>query len=116
MQDTDDSAVLTWRGVKNGIPDITPVALYAVVLGVAFGAAAKQAGLTGLEAGFMSATVFSGAAQFVALDMGFDRAGLVALLLAVLAVNTAACPVGCGAPILGYATSIRGGGLPQRPC
>lgn len=88
MQETDDSAILTWRGIRSGIPDIAPIALYAVVLGIAFGAAAQQAGLAGVETALMSATVFSGAAQFVALDMGLDRAGLGALLLAVLAVNT----------------------------
>ncbi|MEM7123655.1 MAG: AzlC family ABC transporter permease [Pseudomonadota bacterium] len=88
MQDTDDTVVLTWRGIRSGIPDIAPVALYAVVLGIAFGAAAQQAGLTDVETTLMSAAVFSGAAQFVALDMGLDRAGLGALLLAVLAVNT----------------------------
>ncbi len=87
-QDSRLTAILTWRGVRTGIPEITPIALYAFVLGIAFGAAAQQAGLTNVEAGLMSAAVFSGAAQFVALDMGLDHAGLGALLLAVLAVNT----------------------------
>ena len=88
MQAKAEAAVLTWRGIRSGIPDITPVALYAVVLGIAFGAAARQTGLTDFESALMSAVVFSGAAQFVALDMGLDHAGLGALLLAVLAVNT----------------------------
>lgn len=61
--------------------------MYAFALGIAFGVAAQQAGLPGTQAVFMSAVVFSGAAQFVALDMGLDSAGLGALLLAVLAVN-----------------------------
>ncbi len=49
--------------------DITPMAIGAAPFGLIVGATASQAGLEPWEIIFMSAAVFAGAAQFIALDM-----------------------------------------------
>ena len=46
-----------------------PVALGALAYGLVFGALAQQAGLSFGETAFMSAVVYSGSAQFVALGL-----------------------------------------------
>lgn len=54
-----------WLGVRMFLPVAISIAAYGVVWGVLAG----QAGLSALEVALMSALVFAGASQFVALDM-----------------------------------------------
>ncbi len=72
-----------WSGVRDGLPFLLVVTPFAVL----FGVVAMDAGLTlGQTMGF-SVTVFAGAAQFAALQLMVDNAGIALVLLAALAVN-----------------------------
>lgn len=64
-----------------------PVALGVLAYGLVFGALAQQAGLSFGETGFMSAVVFAGSAQFVALGMWTLPPPVLALAVATLLVN-----------------------------
>jgi predicted branched-subunit amino acid permease len=72
-----------WSGVRDGLPFLLVVTPFAIL----FGVVAMDAGLTlGQTMGF-SVTVFAGAAQFAALQLMVDNAGIALVLLAALAVN-----------------------------
>jgi predicted branched-subunit amino acid permease len=64
-----------------------PVALGVLAYGLVFGALAQQAGLSLGETAFMSAIVYSGSAQFVALGLWALPPPVLALALATLLVN-----------------------------
>ena len=64
-----------------------PVALGVLAYGLVFGALAEQAGLSFGETAFMSAVVFAGSAQFVALGLWAMPPPVLALVLATLLVN-----------------------------
>ena len=64
-----------------------PVALGVLAYGLAFGALAQQAGLSFAETAFMSAIVYSGSAQFVALGLWTLPPPVLALAVATLLVN-----------------------------
>jgi 4-azaleucine resistance transporter AzlC len=64
-----------------------PVALGVLAYGLVFGALAEQAGLGFGETAFMSAIVFSGSAQFVALGLWTLPPPVLALALATFLVN-----------------------------
>lgn len=75
--------------VRKVLTTATPVALGYVPVGILFGALAEAAGLTLVEAGAMSLLIYSGAAQFVAVQMLSAGAAYIGILLtaAVLAVR-----------------------------
>jgi len=64
-----------------------PVARGVLAYGLVFGALAEQAGLSFGETAFMSAIVYSGSAQFVALGIWTLPPPVLALALATLLVN-----------------------------
>jgi 4-azaleucine resistance transporter AzlC len=64
-----------------------PVALGVLAYGLVFGALAEQAGLSFGETAFMSAVVYSGSAQFVALGIWTLPPPVLALALATFLVN-----------------------------
>jgi 4-azaleucine resistance transporter AzlC len=64
-----------------------PVALGVLAYGLVFGALAQQAGISFGETAFMSAIVYSGSAQFVALGLWTLPPPVLALALATLLVN-----------------------------
>ena len=64
-----------------------PVALGVLAYGLVFGALAEQAGLSFGETAFMSAIVYSGSAQFVALGLWTLPPPVLALALATMLVN-----------------------------
>ena len=74
-------------GIARGVRRIFPVAVFVVPFGIAFGAAAIEAGLTLVQAVAMSVLVFSGAAQFAALDFWPGPVAFGSLALVVLALN-----------------------------
>lgn len=74
-------------GVRLGAVRVVPVALGVVAYGLVYGMLAGQAGMSLAEAGLMSATVFAGASQFVALDMWTQPLPVAALALMALVVN-----------------------------
>lgn len=85
-----DRAFYSWAGLVEGARLAMPVMPGMVLFGAAFGALAAQKGLSLLEATLMSAVVYAGASQFVALEMWPDIAtfsGIAAIGLVTAAVN-----------------------------
>lgn len=72
-----------WAGVRDGMPFI----LMAVPFATLFGVVATDAGLTIAQAMGFTVLVIAGAAQFAAVQMMVDDAGIAFVLLAALAVN-----------------------------
>jgi 4-azaleucine resistance transporter AzlC len=81
------AAYCSWAGLVEGARLAMPVMPGMVMFGAAFGALAAQKGLTLLEAVLMSAVVYAGASQFVALEMWPEIATLSGI--AVLGLVTA---------------------------
>ncbi|MGF7161373.1 4-azaleucine resistance transporter AzlC [Rhodoligotrophos appendicifer] len=77
----------TIREFFQGVISALPIAAAAVPIGLLFGALAAGKGLSTLEAGLMSALVFAGAAQFVAIGIWTDPAPWALLGLTALTVN-----------------------------
>lgn len=78
---------LTRKGVLRGFVDLMPVAVFSTPFGIAFGAAAIEAGISPGKAIVMSALVFSGAAQFATLDFVGPDVALTSLALIVVAIS-----------------------------
>ncbi len=76
-----------WSSVRRGAAYGLPVQTALAPLAVLFGALAIGHGFTTLETALMSATVFAGAAQFVAIDLMGHAVPLWSIVLSVLAVN-----------------------------
>ena len=72
---------------KSGLRDILPLALGAALYGTAFGLLAAQAGMSNLQTGMMGAFVFSGSAQFIAVERLAAGAGAFTALIAGIALN-----------------------------
>jgi 4-azaleucine resistance transporter AzlC len=70
-----------------GVRAIAPLIVAVVPIGLVFGAVAATKGLSSLEVGLMSALVFAGGSQFVALDIWTNPAAWAALGLSALLVN-----------------------------
>lgn len=64
-----------------------PIFVTAVVVGIAFGVTARQAGLSVLETSATSVIIFAGAAQFVAVDLLRTGAPIPLIVLTVLLLN-----------------------------
>ncbi len=72
-----------WQGARDGLP----IAASYLFISVAFGALAAETGLTPVEAVGMSALVFAGASQFMALGMLQAGSGVLQIVLATLFIN-----------------------------
>jgi 4-azaleucine resistance transporter AzlC len=72
---------------RRGLMDILPIVLAAIPIGVLWGTLAVKEGLSPLETGLASATIFAGAAQFVAIDLWTNPAPWFLLTLTVFVVN-----------------------------
>jgi 4-azaleucine resistance transporter AzlC len=72
---------------RRGVFDILPVLAAAVPIGLLWGTLAAGKGFTPFEAWLTSATVFAGAAQFVALDMWRDPVPLLLIVVTTFIVN-----------------------------
>lgn len=77
---------LSVNGVLRGVRKMSAIALFIIPFGVAFGVAAVETGISALEAIIMSIFVFSGVAQFAALDL-WSPTTIVSLLLVIFAVS-----------------------------
>lgn len=78
---------LSRKGVVTGMRRLFPVAIFVIPFGLAFGAAASEAGLHPAQSIALSVLTFSGAAQFAALDFWSDPIAFGSLALVVLALN-----------------------------
>jgi 4-azaleucine resistance transporter AzlC len=74
-------------GRRAAIAEGWPVFVTALVVGIAFGLTARQAGLTVVEASATSVVVFAGAAQFVMVDLLRTATPTPLIVLAVLLLN-----------------------------
>ena len=79
--------MLTFDGFKTGMRRMAGVALFGVPFGIAFGAAAVEAGLSIAQTVAMSAIVYAGAAQFAMLQLWHQPLPLLSIAFVVLAVN-----------------------------
>jgi 4-azaleucine resistance transporter AzlC len=77
----------TGNELRAGVFLILPAALAVIPFALILGAAAVQKGLSPLEVGLMSAFVFAGGSQFVAVDLWTDPAPWLTLAFATLLVN-----------------------------
>lgn len=75
---------LVWSGFKQ----LAPISMFVIAFGLAFGLAAKQAGLTDLTIVTMSALVFTGAAQFAVLDLWGEQIPVITMIFTVFAINS----------------------------
>jgi 4-azaleucine resistance transporter AzlC len=76
-----------WHEFREGAVDILPVIVAAVPIGLLWGTLAAAKGMTALQVGLTSATVFAGAAQYVAIDLWRDPVPWLLLTVTVLIVN-----------------------------
>lgn len=74
-------------GLLTGIREAVPVALSVFSYGLVFGVLGRQAGLGVAEAVLMSAMVFAGSAQFVALGMWAAPLPMATIVMTTLVVN-----------------------------
>ena len=72
---------------RRGVLDIAPVLVAATPIGLLWGTLAAGKGLSPLEAGLMSGSVFAGAAQFVALEVWRDPVPWLLLTVTAFIVN-----------------------------
>lgn len=77
----------TLRDLRHGIFDVAPVLVAATPIGLLWGTLAAGKGLSPFESWLMSATVFAGAAQFVAIEVWRDPVPWVLLTVTALIVN-----------------------------
>jgi len=77
----------TWAGFLRGARIAVPLSVGMIPFGLVAGILAETKGLSLFEAVLMSATVFSGTAQLVALESWSDPAPVLAAGLAVFIVN-----------------------------
>lgn len=75
------------REFRQGVVDVLPILVAAAPIGMLWGTLAAGKGLSPFEAWFMSAAVFAGAAQFVALEVWRDPAPWALLTITALIVN-----------------------------
>lgn len=73
--------------LRDGLRAAWPICLGYVPIGLAFGVLAQKAGLTPLAVGFMSALVFAGSSQFIAVAMLGAGAGIASIVATTFAVN-----------------------------
>jgi 4-azaleucine resistance transporter AzlC len=82
------AASFTWRGALAGARDALPYAPSAFVFGIVFGLAAREVGLSLAESLLMSAIVFGGSAQLLALSIWSTPPEIIALVFATLAISS----------------------------
>jgi 4-azaleucine resistance transporter AzlC len=73
--------------LKDGLRAAWPICLGYVPIGLAFGVLAQKAGISPLAIGLMSALVFAGSAQFIAVAMLGAGSGIAAIVATTFAVN-----------------------------
>jgi predicted branched-subunit amino acid permease len=79
--------VFTRAGLLRGARECLPLLVGVTPFGIVCGIAAQRAGLSALESAIMSATVYAGSAQLVALGNWGHPAPVIAATLAAFAIN-----------------------------
>ena len=73
--------------IRRALSEGWPIFLTDILVGVAFGIAARSSGLTALEASAMSVLIFAGAAQFAAVELVAGGAAPLLVVGSVLLIN-----------------------------
>jgi 4-azaleucine resistance transporter AzlC len=81
------SSIFSRAGALTGARQAIPLAASVFLVGTVFGVLARHAGLTLLESLAMSALVFAGASQFVAIGLWAVPMPIAAIVLTTLVVN-----------------------------
>lgn len=87
MDVASEAVTFTVRGALRGARRTLPICAGDFAVGAAFGVLARHTGLSTAEATLLSALVFAGAAQFVALTLWAAPLPVAALILTTLVVN-----------------------------
>ncbi|HEV7266242.1 MAG TPA: AzlC family ABC transporter permease [Falsiroseomonas sp.] len=98
--------VFTRRGVARGARDSLPLWIGMMPFGLVIGVLADAKGLSFAETVLMSAIVYAGAAQLVALELWADPVPIGAVVIATLVVNSRMAPM--GAALAGWLDRLRG--------
>lgn len=77
----------TLQGLRRGFTATLPLGLGVFVYGLVFGVLSRQAGLTDLQALAMSAFVYAGASQLLAMELWGPTMDVAAVVLTTLVVN-----------------------------
>src|SRR5690349_19518700 len=75
------------REFRQGLLDVLPILVAGMPVGLLWGTLAASKGLVPFEVWLMSATVYAGAAQFVAIEVWHDPVPWVLLTVTALIVN-----------------------------
>lgn len=95
------ASALTAAGLRRGARAALAITVGLAPFGLVVGVVADARGLSLLETLLMSALVFAGTSQLVALELWADPAPVLAIGLAVLVVNLRMAPIGAAlAPVL----------------
>src|SRR5690625_3157986 len=78
-----NAAVMFQKGLQVGFP----IMLGYIPIAITYGVLASQAGLSVFELTFMSAFVFAGASQFMAVNMIVAQATAVEIIVATFIIN-----------------------------
>lgn len=81
------SAIDAMSGTMNGLRAALPLGIAGLGEGIAFGALARQAGLSTTEATLMSSVVCAGTAQFLAIGLWTSPLPIATILVTTLGVN-----------------------------
>jgi len=93
-----------WRGVRAAMALAPAMLPFGLVVGVL----AEARGLSALESALMSALVFAGTSQLVALELWADPAPILGATLAALVINLRMAPMGAAlAPWLDRLRGLR---------
>jgi len=98
--------VATRAGFRRGLRLAAPLTLGLIPFGLVVGVLAEAQGLSALEQALMSALVFAGAAQILALELWADPAPIASAALAALAVNLRFALM--GPTLAGWFDALRG--------
>lgn len=82
-----DKVTFTRRGILEGARRTLPVAIGDVAFAIVLGVLARQAGMSILEVMLMSALVFAGASQFIAVGLWMTPLPVFTIVLTTLIVN-----------------------------
>jgi len=102
------AVAFTRRGVLRGARDAVPLVIGTFPFGLVVGVISDAKGLSLLETLLMSALVFAGSSQLLALELWTDPAPIVAATIAALVVNMRLAPMGAAlAPWLDRLRGLR---------
>jgi 4-azaleucine resistance transporter AzlC len=102
------AVVFTRKGVLRGARDAVPLVIGTFPFGLVVGVISDAKGLSLLETLLMSALVFAGSSQLLALELWTDPAPVAAATVAALVVNMRLAPMGAAlAPWLDRLRGLR---------